>query len=59
MFGDPNVWLPHPIFPLSWQRILKGEEFIKEFVGSVEDYEYWGDVPGLKWTVHFVPAGNR
>jgi len=59
MLGGPNVWLPRLIFPIAWQRLMKGEEFIKEFVGSVEDYEFWGDVPGLKWTVHFVPAETK
>ncbi len=56
MLGGPSMWLPRVIFPVPWQRIMKGEEFVQEFVGSAEDYEVWGDVPGLKWTVHFVPV---
>ncbi len=59
MLGGPNVWLPHLIFPIPWQRLMKGEEFIQDFVGSPEDYEVWGDVPGLKWTVHFVPSESK
>jgi len=59
VFGGPEPWLPRVILPVSWRRVMKGEEFIKEFVGTQEDYEHWGDNPGLKWTVHFVPARNK
>lgn len=59
VFGGPDMWLPRFIFPIAWQRLMKGEEFIKEFIGSAEDYAHWGENAGLKWTVHFVPAEMR
>gem|GEM_PF-2366480 len=59
VFGGPEPWLPRLVFPISWQRVTKGQEFIKEFVGTQEDYDHWGDNPGLKWTVHFVPAKTK
>lgn len=59
VFGGPEPWLPRVIIPISWQRVMKGQEFSKEFGGTQEDYTHWGENPGLKWTVRFVPPKTK
>jgi len=43
---------PEQVWPISLQRVKKGEEFLKEF-GSIDE-----DGDQITWSVHFVPVQN-
>jgi hypothetical protein len=51
--GGPFLLPPYQTFPISWQRVVLGEEFSKEF-----GYQY-DDGSTETYTVHFIPVINK
>ena len=51
--GGPFLLPPAQTFSISWKRVVRGEEFTREF-GSIYD-----DGSKETWTVHFVPVRTK
>ncbi len=48
--GGADLLPPDQVWAISWRRVMKGEEFTKEF-GSLDE-----DGTQVNWSVHFVPV---